>query len=305
MKRKFKHHKFRAETIEVIETANRIIEEYTRDGHTITVRQCYYQFIARDLFPDRWLVRIAGGTETKTHERNYKKLGDILTKVRYAGLVDWDAFEDRTRQIVSWRHETSPRSAIRGALEGYALDRWETQPTRVEIWVEKEALAAIFERVASRWDVSFFSCRGYHSASSAWDAHKRAEAYRRAGQQLTILHFSDHDPSGIDMSRDIEERFSVFRDGGVELRRLALNLGQVREFNPPPSPAKAGASRTPEYEEQFGTSDTWELDAMLPKDLEAIAEQEISQIVNRSAWDATEEREQEDRATLSALMENL
>lgn len=62
-------------------------------------------------------------------------------------------------------------------------------------------------------------------------------------QDVHILHFGDHDPSGIDMSRDLKDRFNIFlsptgNDGNFIFERCALNMDQVEELNPPENPAK-------------------------------------------------------------------
>lgn len=50
----------------------------------------------------------------------------------------------------------------------------------------------------------------------------------------------------------------------VEVRRLALNMEQVRKYDPPPNPAKVTDSRFAAYCDQFG-DESWELDALSPK----------------------------------------
>lgn len=54
MKIRFKEKAFRAETPEVIEVCEGILDEYAADGYDLTLRQLYYQMISRDLFPESW-----------------------------------------------------------------------------------------------------------------------------------------------------------------------------------------------------------------------------------------------------------
>lgn len=93
------------------------------------------------------------------------------------------------------------------------------------------------------------------------------------GKDCVIIHLGDHDPSGIDMSRDIEDRLQMFgnQDGGLTfenhflgLRRIALNMDQIETFNPPPNPAKLTDSRCKSYMDKYG-DESWELDALEPK----------------------------------------
>ncbi len=68
---------FSARSEGAILDANEIIDEYRDQGFTLTLRQLYYQFVARGLIPNT--------------QRDYKRLGSILNDARLAGLVDWDA----------------------------------------------------------------------------------------------------------------------------------------------------------------------------------------------------------------------
>ena len=281
----------------IINDADNIIENYRLQNLDLTLRQLYYQFIVSDLFPEKWLVHLGGGQYTKNHERNYKKLGKLVNDARLAGLLSWDAIEDRTRTPAFWQSRKSPEDAVLRAARDYAVNPWEDQETNVEIWVEKEALAGVFESVAMKWHVPLFCCRGYHSQSSAWQAAMRIE---RAGKETKILHFGDHDPSGIDMTRDIEERFETFQVYNIEIERCALNIEQVRQFNPPPSPAKITDSRAKKYIQEFG-HDSWELDAMQPADLQALAEERIREQIDMGIWELTQQREDVERQMISNL----
>lgn len=298
---------------DIIASANRVIRKYQGEGYDLTLRQLYYQFVALDLFPDEWFVKLPGGQLTKNHERNYKKLGGILNDARLAGAVDWSAIVDRTRSLTEWQHETSVADALERMRKNYTLDMWHNQPIRVEVWVEKEALAGVFHRICGQYDVPYFACRGYTSASSAYGAYQRVCA-RVPHQKTLILHFGDHDPSGIDMTRDIEDRLHTMTSSEeygdsdfydcFEVRRLALNHEQVLKFNPPPSPAKITDSRAGKYIEEFG-DDSWELDALDPTQLADLAEREIRSVIDDDLWDETEERISADKATLLKFINTL
>lgn len=108
-----------------------------------------------------------------------------------------------------------------------------------------------------------------------------------AGQGAMIIHLGDHDPSGVDMSRDLEERIKMFAegDGAVGLVRVALNMEQIRRYNPPPSPAKITDSRAVGYIRQFG-HDSWELDALSPTQLDAIVRGAIKKCIKKKdSWE--------------------
>jgi hypothetical protein len=269
-------------TLKVVEQANEIIATYQGQGYNLTLRQLYYQFVARDLM--------------KNTIQNYTRLGSIVNDGRLGGLIDWDAIEDRTRGISGLSHWDSPADIMRSAAYGYRRDKWETQPVRVEVWVEKEALAGVFERVCQSMDVPLLSCRGYTSQSEMWRASKRLRRYADAGQHPVILHFGDHDPSGIDMSRDIQDRMKVF-GADVTFERLALNMDQIEQYRPPPNPAKTTDSRFAAYMRTFG-KESWELDALEPSVLSALAQTEIEAVRDADKWAKAVKTEGEEKALL-------
>lgn len=251
MKIPYKKFNFRQKTLDKIETANNIIEEYQEDGYELTLRQLYYQFVSRDLIENK--------------QSEYKTLGDIVNNARLAGLIDWDAIVDRTRKIVEWDSHENPSAAIDDLADRYAIDTREGQLVYIEAWIEKEALAGVLERAAMKADIPYFSCRGYVSQSAMWRASQRILNKLCDYERCVILHLGDHDPSGIDMTRDIRDRLEMFGDGAdIEVDRIALNMDQIKRLNPPPNPARITDSRYQKYRVEFG-DESWELDALEPK----------------------------------------
>jgi hypothetical protein len=252
---------FSSKTLAVIAQANAIIDEFSAQGFTLTLRQLYYQFVGKALIENTL--------------RSYKRLGSILTDARYAGLVDWDAIEDRTRNLRKRSHWDDPAGVIKSAAASYGVDLWEGQDRRVEVWIEKDALLGVIEGICTKWDVPFFAGRGYPSAS---EMHVAALRHGAHGDNVVILHLGDHDPSGLDMTRDIRERLEEF-DANTEVRRLALNRDQVRTHRLPPNPAKEADSRFQAYEAEHGPH-SWELDALSPTALVQIVTDGIEGIVD-------------------------
>jgi hypothetical protein len=146
----------RGDSAAIITQANQIAVDYAQQGYDLTLRQLYYQFVARDLLPNT--------------QKSYDRLGQLVNRARLAGLMDWNYLVDRTRNIRSVSHWESPSDIVDTVSRQFRLDKWTTQPTRVEVWVEKEALAGVVQRVADRNDVAWFSCRGYVSQSEMWSA---------------------------------------------------------------------------------------------------------------------------------------
>lgn len=282
----YKEIAFRSKSERQIEQANEIIAEYSAQGYTLTLRQLYYQFVARDLIPNT--------------EQSYHNLGILITNARLAGLIDWYAIEDRGRGIRGWLIEEDESAPLEGIESGFALDYWKRQEKYVEIWVEKDALSSVLRRPCERRRVPYMPCKGYLSASEAWRAGQRFEDMMAEGRQCYLIHLGDHDPSGLDMTRDNEERLEMFAGFGVEVRRIALNMDQVRRYNPPPNPAKMTDKRAADYVANYGRQ-SWELDALEPKVIEALVRDEIEGLIDEDVWAFTRREEDEGRKYLREL----
>lgn len=278
---------FTAAHLDLIRTAEDICQNYASQGYDLTLRQLYYQFVARGYIANR--------------QTEYKRLGDVVNQARLAGLLDWNYIVDRTRNLRGLSHWVTPESVIQSAAYGYRTDRWADQPYRVEVWIEKDALVGVISGVCQRNDVSYFSCRGYTSQSEVWGAAQRLSGYEARGQKTLIIHLGDHDPSGVDMTRDIRDRLALF-DADTEIRRIALNMDQVEEHRPPPNPAKITDSRASAYIREHGQS-SWELDALEPSMLDRLIEDEIWAYRDIDAWDASTRAMDRERALLDAVAE--
>lgn len=282
----------------MIEQVNAIVEAYKKRGYSLSLRQVYYQFVARDWLPERWTDKATGSTN---NERSYKNLGQLISDGRMAGLISWSAIEDRTRELTSNGHWNEPVAIIGAVSSQYAIDKWEPQPTRLEIWVEKDALEDVISGPARELDVSYFSCRGYTSQSAMHEAARRVQGYIENEQNVVVLHLGDHDPSGIDMSRDIEDRMRLFLghdEAQLEVRRIALNMDQVREHDPPPNPTKATDTRAQGYVDDFGQS-CWELDALDPEVIEQLITAHVMAERDEELWEQVTEKENEHKELLA------
>jgi hypothetical protein len=124
----------------------------------------------------------------------------------------------------------------------------------------------------------------------------------REGKEVHIIHLGDHDPSGIDMSRDIEEKLELFTDSKIHLERIALNMNQVQQYNLPSDPAKATDSRFAGYQAIYG-DDSWELDALDPPVLVSLIEKSIMKYRDETLWKTAEEEEAKGKGTLKYLIQ--
>jgi hypothetical protein len=309
----YENHKFSAKSLEMLQTINRTVLSYSRQGFSLTLRQMYYRLVAADAIPN--------------NDKSYKMVGELVNNARLAGYIDWTAIEDRTRELEESSHWSSPGSIIDGAAYSYNIDKWVGQEYRVMVLVEKDALKDIVGKACGPLDVAYFSCRGYMSATAMWNMSQTLLSYWvDHGQKPVILHLGDHDPSGIDMSRDIQDRLYRFcnhatedegffgPDGnwdgevvedwpGIEFYRIALNKDQILQYNPPPNPTKLTDSRAADYIREHGNS-SWELDSLEPAVLTNLIETEIENYLDRPAFDARVAQQEKERETLTACAQH-
>lgn len=287
MKHAYIEKNFRKSSVALIDQANEIIEDYQAEGYDLTLRQLYYQFVARDIIPNR--------------QTEYKKLGSVINDARLAGLIDWESIVDRTRSYEALGHWDDPAGILRSAALSYGIDTRSDQEDYVEVWVEKDALVGVIEKACSPLDVGYLSCRGFVSQSAMWRAAQRFMDHEPE-QNTILIHLGDHDPSGVDMTRDIQDRLEMF-GSSVEVKRIALNMDQIEEYNPPPNPVKFTDSRSGPYIAEYGDK-SWELDALDPRVLVELITEEVDHHTLTARRRRRIKKQEDDREKIQAIADD-
>lgn len=294
MKETFKEINFKADSLRLISRCGEIVNEYLQQGLRLTLRQLYYQLVTKNII--------------KNKERAYKNLSTLVSDARLAGLLDWNAIEDRIRVPVIPSEFSNLQDLVDAALYSYRLPRWETQENYIELWVEKDALAGVLRPLANQYHVPMMVNRGYSSQSAMYEASKRYlgqddSKVEKLGR--VILYLGDFDPSGEDMVRDIGDRMMTFGCGAeFEIRKIALTLVQVKQYKPPPNPAKHEDPRSKEFIAKYGAS-SWEVDAINPKELTRIIKKEIERFIDKDAMRIILEKENDDKMKLAKAVEEI
>ena len=278
--------RFQKHSLVMIDRVNQIIAEYHEGrGLALIVRQIHYQFVAR-------------GWQANTSAR-YGALVYAITNGRDAGLIDWDAIEDRSRaiqRVSTWRN---PEQILAAAAASYREDLWATQPRHIEIWVEKDSLAGMFDAVHRDYRVPIYPHRGGDSTTNIRAAGVRLAEKIELGAEPLILLFNDHDPAGWTMRRDIPERLEFYARQPIEVRVLGLTMEQVRRLQPPSNFAKEKDPNHEAYIREFGTEECWELDALPPDLFDQLARGVIEAELDHEAWRRALAREARNRRKLT------
>jgi hypothetical protein len=277
--------RLRKDNVVKLDLINSIIEEYTKANLVLTLRQLFYQLVTREIILNT--------------DKEYKKLSPLLTKGRMAGVVDWEAIEDRIRVpfLPYWVDDIT--NALDDTAEQYRLDRQKDQENYLELWVEKDALSGVLKPITSYYHIKLMVNRGFSSTTAMYDAYKRIVRQENLGKKATILYLGDHDPSGLYMVRDIKERLHEF---GVdpEIKAIGLTLEQVKKYNPPANSAKEDDPRAKDYISKFGRV-SWEVDALNPKTLNALVKKNIESRVDMDLFKRKLAQEEQDKDRLREI----
>jgi hypothetical protein len=279
----------------IVEATKKILSDYS---YPLTLRQIYYRLVAKGLIPNK--------------RSAYNSLSKWLVKAREEAAIDDTRIEDRSRSVIARVSVyESPDDFVSAAEDWfhnlgseYHADLWENQDAHVEVWVEKDALSQVVARVASPFRVTVCPSRGYSSYSyikrMAIDGRLSA-----VDKPIVLLDFRDHDPSGLQMTEDLQTRFERYaKDLEIEVKRIALTIDQVKEHNLIPNPTKRADSRSAKYVTEYGDQ-CWELDAIPPDELQGLVTSSIKQHIDPSRWNAALEQEQKDKAVLKERFANV
>jgi hypothetical protein len=272
----------------IVEATKKILSEYT---FPLTLRQIYYRLVANGLIPNK--------------RSAYNSLSKWLVKAREDAAIDDTRIEDRSRSVIARVNAyESPDDFVSAARDWfhnlgseYYADLWENQAVHVEVWIEKDALSQVVARVAGPFRVTVCPSREYSSYSYI----KREAVDGRLStvdKPIVLLDFRDHDPSGLQMTEDLQTRFDRYADDlEIEVKRIALTIDQVKKHKLIPNPTKRADSRSAKYVTEYGDQ-CWELDAIPPDELQRLVTQAIEKHVDRKTWNADLEQEQKDKAAL-------
>ena len=285
------HHGFSNSSMEIIDHIKDVLTKYRNLGYDLTVRQLYYQLVSANIIPNS--------------VKSYNRIVRLTSKGRRSGLLDWDMLIDRGRPTKTFPRTMEPEYYLNLMARNYTINRWDDQPCHIEIMCEKQALEGVIAPICWKYQVNFTSNKGYSSDSSLYRMARRMLTRQHMGKDLHIIYLGDHDPSGMDMDRDIENRIDTFSEfqALVDFHRVALTMDQIEKVDPPPNPAKLTDSRAPDYILEYGES-SWELDALDPQYIEEIVIAAIEDIITPKEWEATKRSQDKIRARMLHMIDD-
>jgi len=268
----------------------------------------------------------------------YKGLSKYLVGARKDGSVAWDALEDTARNVYgSFKDDCfSPDVVDRNqedldnklgefsaenlideffdyVVTRAYVSRWAKQPIICELWIEKEALAKTIQAWTANLGVQIRVNKGYSSWTFLYNNVQALIGYLRNHESIKVFYLGDLDPSGVDMERFLHEVLEYFGldDSKVELSRLAVTDGQVREYHLPPKPedaetlAKLGRDpRTANYAGEFIV----ELDALVafvPQEFRRTITDAIKGVWDRGIYDKLRVEADEKNEAIAKILDEV
>jgi len=265
-----------------IEGLCELIEIRLSNDHPMTVRQLFYRLVSEGVID-----------KTETEYKNV--VVRLLGQLRRQEKIPFSWIADNTRWMRKPCSYNSLEDALRRTAEHYRRDLWAAQDAYVEVWLEKEALAGVVYPETAQWDVPLMVTRGYPSLSFV---HAAAEIIDDTGKPAYIYYFGDRDPSGVDISRHVEERLRELAPAAeIHFERVAIEPWQIGEWNLPTRPTKKTDTRAKKFK-----GESVELDALPPDILRGLVRRSIINHLDADLVGATERIEEAERATLEGMI---
>jgi hypothetical protein len=253
--------------------------------HPMTVRQLFYRLVSEQVIE-------------KTESEYNGTVGRLLTKMRREGVLPYEWIADNTRWMRKPQTHSSLHAALEESVEFYRRALWNDQNAYVEVWLEKDALAGVLLEETAAYDVPLMVTRGY---SSLTFLHSAAEAIAEQNKPAYLYYFGDHDPSGVDIPRNVEQRLrELAPDAEIVFERVAVNPDQIREWNLPTRPTKKSDSRSRNF-----TGGSVEVDAIPPAQLRQLAKDRIESHIDQRILQRTMRIEKAERETLARIVEQV
>lgn len=260
-------------------------------GEPMTVRQVFYR-------------AVRAGLLDKTETEYNQTVGRILKDLRLlsltcphpdgCGCIPFDWIADNTRWMRKPKTWDSVEDALRKTAKFYRRQLWADQDVYVEIWLEKEALASVIYQITGEFDVPLMVTRGYPSLSFVFEA---AEAIANVDKETFIYYLGDHDPSGVDIPRNVEARLREFApDADITFERLAVTPEQIEWYGLVTRPTKKTDTRSKSFD-----GESVEVDAIDPDDLRQLVRDAIEFHIDPDALAVTKAAEDSEREILERI----
>jgi hypothetical protein len=274
-----------AHTVAIREAVLKVIDEY----QLMTVRQVFYALEVR-------------GVVAKDEKHGYKPVMMQVLKMRREGILPWAAISDASRWMRKPESYDSVEDALRAWTGGYRRNLWRAQGIRIEVWLEKDALAGVVMEETEEWDVPLMVSRGTSSATFLYyGAMQAKEAWERERIETYVFALYDYDAAGLRIARSVERglREHAGPEVPIYFELLAVLPHQISTWNLPTRPPKKDDPEASKFQGQ-----AVELDAIPPNILRQLVRDAIVALIDEDAWRIEQIVEQNEIELLTRLTED-
>ena len=249
----------------------------------MTVRQVFYRMVSR-------------GVVEKTEAQYKQTVCRLLGLMRREGVIPFGWIADSTRWMRKPKTYSGLEAALARTAETYRRAVWDNQRHYVEVWLEKDALAGVLYHETQSWDVPLMVTRGYPSLTYLYEA---ADAISDQGKPSYIYYFGDYDPSGVDITRAVEEGLREFApEAEIYFERVAVTRQQIADWQLPTRPTKTTDSRSKNFE-----GESVEVDAIPPATLRELVSDCIMRHIGELEYSSLAATEKLERETMLRISE--
>ena len=251
----------------------------------LSIRQLFY-------------LMVTTGRIEKT-ELGYGQVIRMAGEMRTGGEMPFQWIRDDSRRRLNLAMNSTPAEALSELVESYRFDYQSLQPTRLEVWCEKETLSGTLWPTCASYRVDLLPCKGMPSLTYR---HEAAMAANRNGRAFKVLYVGDSDPTGelIDPSINSFMRQHLKVDWlGIE--RVAVTDDQREALNLFTRPPKEKGVRAGPHAD-IGCV---EVEAIAPDTIREILSETIAANLDQDLLMRAAQVDKAQRATIAGMIESL
>jgi len=183
-----------------------VIVDVLEAMHPLGVRGLLYQLLSAGWIPS-------------TADKYYQQVDRLTVKLREREVIPFEYIVDELRVRLKPSSWSDLRDYGETVRDGYRKNFWEHLPVYVEVFVEKQAMAAVLQVVTDDYDVALNPIRGMSSLSAL---HRVGMLWREIDKPICAYYLGDHDPSGLQIELVAREKLAQYSVREVAWERLGV-----------------------------------------------------------------------------------
>jgi hypothetical protein len=237
--------------------------------------------------------------DAQGQRNNYMRVQRRLLQMRRSGRLPYSWITDGSRTIYGYDRYEDLEAFADHAASIYRKDYWMDSPVRVEVWVEKDAMAGKLKPVVrDEFGLGLYVSRGFASETYL---QKAGDHIRSGGRPTYVYLLTDFDASGMNIAQTVErELIKQASPTEVMVERIAATPEQIDEYGLITQPVTRTDTRAHRFIERHGT-ETVELDAIPAPEIRRLVRAAIERHMDPRRLEMLRMIEQEEREGIRKL----